>query len=313
VMPTALNNLAGFSTSHGLVSRTGMMWSSPSQENGGPMTRYVYDAAAVLDVIAGYDPADVVTQRSLGKIPDQPYTSFVDKNGLKGARVGVLREMFRSGPQHAEGNALAEQAIADFRKAGAIVVDPVLTGLDLIATQGDAGAAKYERAFAIDKYLSALPADAPIRTVQEMIAKGGSIVKPAIIEAAQITSLDHHKEVVAALKHQDVIRSALVGLMEKYQLDAIILPFMTVQTQDIPVATLTPEWRNNLSSYTGLPTIIVPGGFFPSDGMPLGIQFLGRPFTEPTLIKLAAGFEAATKHRKAPTLTPALPGESFNY
>src|SRR5258708_4352800 len=314
-MPTALSNPAGFPTSHGLVSRTGMMWSSPSQENGGPMGRYVYDCAAVLDVIAGYDAADVATQAGLGKIPDRPYTSFIAKDGLKGARVGVLREMFRTGPKHVEGNALAEKAIADFKTAGAIVVDPVLTGLKLIETQVDAGASKYEVALAINKYLAALPPTAPIRTVDEMIAKAGDVtVKPGIIEAAKLyTSLDHNKEVVAALKHQDVLRSALVELMDKYQLDALILPFMTMQTQDIPVGTLDNEWRNHLSSYTGLPTIIVPGGFFPSDGMPFGMQFLGKPFTEPTLIKLAAGYETATKHRKPAPLTPPLPGEKFDY
>src|SRR5882724_6325126 len=101
VMPTALANLVGFSTTHGLVSRTGMMWSSPSQENGGPMGRSVYDCAAVLDAIAGYDAADLPTQASLGKIPDRSYTSFINKDGLRGARVGVLREMIRSGAAHA--------------------------------------------------------------------------------------------------------------------------------------------------------------------------------------------------------------------
>jgi Asp-tRNA(Asn)/Glu-tRNA(Gln) amidotransferase A subunit family amidase len=76
---------------------------------------------------------------------------------------------------------------------------------------------------------------------------------------------------------------------------------------------MTLDTRNSISSYTGLPTIIVPGGFFPSDGMPFGVQFLGRKFTEPTLIKLASGYEAATKHRTAPKLTPALAGEKIIY
>jgi Asp-tRNA(Asn)/Glu-tRNA(Gln) amidotransferase A subunit family amidase len=317
-IPSTLSNLVGFATSHGLVSRTGMMWSSPSQENGGPMGRSVYDCAAVLDVIAGYDAADLPTQASVGKIPDRPYTSFVSKDGLRGARVGVLREMFRSGPLHQEGNALAEQAIADFRKAGALVVDPVLTGIDLIESQVDAGASRFEVATAINKYLSGLPANAPIRTVDEMIAKAGdTTVKPGIIAAnaaLKTGSLDHSPEFAAALKHQETIRNALVGLMDKYQLDAIILPFSTAPAPDIPVTSyFTHENRNNLSSYTGLPTIIVPGGFFPSDGMPFAIQFLGRPFTEPVLIKVASGYEAATHHRKPAPLTPALPGEKITY
>jgi len=319
VMPTSHNELVGFAMSHGLVSRTGQMWSSPSQENAGPMGRSVYDCAVVLDAIAGYDPADLATQASIGKIPDRPYTSFITRDGLKGARVGVLREMFRSGPLHAEGNALAEKAIADFKKAGAIVVDPVLTGLKLTEAQNDGAASRYEVAAAINKYLAELPPSAPIHTVDEMIAKAGDVtVKPNIIEANKALkkgSLDHSVELVAMLKGQDVLRSALVAVMDKYELDALILPFRTVQIEDVGLA-VDPhpdDSANHLSSYTGLPTIIVPAGFYPSDGMPFGMQFLGRPFTEPTLIKLASGFEAATRARKAPASTPALPEETISY
>ena len=314
-IPSANSNLVGFATSHGLVSRTGMMWRSPSQENGGPMGRSVYDCAAVLDLIAGYDPADLPTQNGIGKIPTEHYTSFVSKDGLKGARIGVLREMFRTGALHTEGNALAEKALADFKTAGAILIDPVLTGLDLIETQADAGASRFEVAAAINKYLSGLPADAPVRTVDEMIAKAGdTTIKPNIIKANQAGSLDHNPEFAATLKHQEVVRRALTALMDKYQLDALVLPFRTATIETIPVpGGFNHDTRNNLSSYTGLPTIIVPGGFFPSDGMPFAIQFLGRPFSEPTLIRVASGFEAATGHRKPAPLTPALPGESFSY
>jgi len=319
VIPSTLNNLVGFSTTHGLVSRTGMMWSSPRQESGGPMCRTVYDCAAMLDAMAGYDPADLATEAGLGKIPETPYTSFVGKDGLKGARIGVLREMVRSGPKHEEGTALFEKAVADFKAAGAVLVDPASTGLKLPEALQDAGAATFERADAIDKYLSALPPTAPIRTVDEMIAKGGKLVKPAIIEAAKIGSLDHYAPLMAAYKQQDMIRAALVDVMEKYQLDGVILPYRTVLTDDRPTAPNpaggggSKDAANALASYTGLPTIIVPGGFFGSDGMPFAVQFLGKPFSEPTLIKLASGYEAVSKHRKAPALTPALQGEVFDY
>ncbi|HMN43703.1 MAG TPA: amidase family protein [Povalibacter sp.] len=320
VIPTTLNNLVGFSTTHGLVSRTGMMWSSPRQESGGPMCRSVYDCAAVLDVIAGYDPADLATEAGLGKIPSQSYTSFVAPTGLKGARIGVLREMVRAGPKHTEGVALFEKAIADFKAAGALIVDPVLTGINLPAALSDAGAATYERADAINKYLADLPPTAPIRTVEEMIAKGGALVKPAIVTAAQIGSLDHHPQLVAAYRQQDMLRAAMIEVMDKYQLDAVILPYRTVLTDDRPTAPnpaggggSSGEAANPLASYTGLPTIIVPGGFFASDGMPFGVQFLGKPFAEPLLIKVASGYEAATHHRKAPALTPPLAGERFDY
>jgi Asp-tRNA(Asn)/Glu-tRNA(Gln) amidotransferase A subunit family amidase len=317
INPTTLNSLVGLAATHGLVSRTGMMWSSPRQEMGGPMTRSVYDVAAVLDAIAGYDAADLSTEASVGRVPDRPYTSFVNPRGLVGARVGVLREMVRSGPDHAEGVALFNQAVADFKTAGALVVDPVLTGLDLAAMQADADAADVERAAAIDKYLAGLPATAPIRSVAEMIAKGGALVKPAIIETAKLSALERNTRLTAIYRQQDALRTALLGLMEKYQLDGLILPFRTLTPWDIdhmPRNTWqNPEVRNHLASSTDLPTIIVPGGFWPSDGMPFGVQFLGRPFSEPTLLTLASGYEATTKHRRAPASTPALPGESFAY
>lgn len=316
--PTNLNSLVGLAVTHGLVSRTGMMWSSPAQENGGPMMRSVYDVAAVLEVIAGYDPADLATQDSIGKLPAKPYTSFVASGGLKGARIGVLREMVRTGAGHEEGVALFNQAVADFKKAGAVVVDPALTGLDLVGLQAGADTADYERAAAIDKYLAGLPPSAPIRDVDEMIAKGGALVKPAIVETAKYRGkLDRMPELQAVYRQQAALRTALQELMDKYQLDAVILPYRTLLPDDAanPPAN---SWqrrdvRNHLHSSTGFPTIIVPGGFYPSDGMPFGVQFLGRKFSEPTLIRLASGFEAVTQHRRAPTSTPPLPGEKFEY
>jgi len=317
VIPSTLQNLVGISATHGLVSRTGMMWSSPSQENGGPMTRTVYDAAAVLDAIAGYDAADLATQAGIGKIPAQPYTSFVSKDGLKGARIGILREMVRKGPLHEEGTALFEKSIAEFKQAGAQIVDPAMTGLDLPESQLLANAPNYERADAINAYLARLPETAPIRTVDEMIAKGGSLVKPAIIDAAKLGSLDHNAELISAMKHQQVMRDAIVSVMDKYQLDAVILPYRTTVDDDVGLPPNSGggrnESRNAIASYTGLPTIIVPGGFFASDGVPFAVQFIGKPFTESTLIKVASGYEAVGKHRKAPATTPALAGETITY
>jgi amidase len=315
-IPTAQNNLVGFATTHGLVSRTGMMWSSPRQENGGPMGRSVYDCAAVLDVIAGYDAADLATEASVGRMPERPYVSYIRKDGLAGARLGVLLDMVRTGPGHEEGGALFRKAVAAAKSAGATLVD-VRSGIDLVSAQSDAGASNYEVAVAIDKYLAALPPDAPVRTVAEMIEKGGSIVKSNIVEAAKShTPLERNVRLIAAYRQQDAIRELLVRLMDTWHLDALILPFRTYEVDAVGLSsahTQTPEARNNLSSYTGLPTIVVPGGFFPADGMPFGVQFLGRPFTEPVLIRVASGFEAVTGHRKAPSSTPPLAGETIAY
>ena len=318
IVPSTLNGLVGMCATHGLVSRTGMMWSAPRQESAGPMGRSVYDIAAMLDAMAGYDPADLCTQDSVGKIPAQSYTRFVKADGLKGARIGVLREMVRPGATHAEGVALFDQAVADMKKGGALVIDPVLTGIDLVQAQFTADTADYERATAIDKYLAGLPPTAPIRSVDEMIAKGGALVKPGIIETAKLRGkLDHLPELAAVYRQQDMLRAALTGLIEKYQLDVLVLPYRTAVPDDInhmPAETWQrADVRNHLASSTGMPTIIVPGGFWSGVGMPFGVQFLGKHFTEPTLLKVAAGYEAATQRRKSPASTPALPGETFTY
>jgi len=195
----------------------------------------------------------------------------------------------------------------------------VLTGLDLVNMQHTADTADFERATAIDKYLSGLPPTAPIRTVDEMIAKGGALVKPAIIETAKYRGkLDRMPELAAVYRQQIAMRTALEQLMDKYQLDALVYPNRTLLPDEAAHPPSGGGWqrssvRNHLHSSTGFPTIVVPGGFWPSDGMSFGVQFLGRKFSEPVLIKLASGFEATTHHRKAPVSTPSLPGEKFDY
>lgn len=318
VIPSALNNLVGFSTTHGLISRKGMMWSSPTQDNPGLMARSVYDNAVTLDIVAGFDPADLATQRMFGKLPTASYTSFIDKDGLRGARVGVLREMIRPGEDHAEGRALFERELAAIKAAGAVVIDPVLTGLDLPVTQLDASTSSFERAFAVRQYLAGLPSNAPFTTLEQMLATGE--LSESSVSSAKIPALERHPEFLARRKHQDTLRAALVGLMDRYQLDALVLPYRTVVATtlgNVPMAR-TPVARrananNSLHAYTGLPTIIMPGGFFESDGMPFAVQFLGREFSEPTLIKLASGYEAVAPHRRSPKSTPPLKGEIFSY
>ena len=318
VIPSTLNNLVGFSTTHGLVSRSGMMWSSPTQDNPGLMGRSVYDGAVTLDAVAGFDAGDLATQRSLGKLPSEAYVSFVNPDGLRGMRIGVLREMVRAGADHKEGRALFERELAAIRRAGAIIVDPVLTGLDLPTTQLDASTSRYERAQAVSDYLSHLPASAPIRTVEQLLATG--MVVGSTEDSLKIKALDRHEPFLAARAHQDMLRDALVSVMDRYQLDALVLPYRTnvaAPIEGVPTTPTSPARRgnqnNSLHAYTGLPTIIVPGGFFASDGMPFGMQFLGRAFSEPALIRAASGYEAVSRHRKAPVSTPVLAGEVFDY
>jgi Asp-tRNA(Asn)/Glu-tRNA(Gln) amidotransferase A subunit family amidase len=318
VIPTSLNNLVGFSTTHGLISRRGMMWSSPTQDNPGLMCRNVYDCAVTLDVVAGFDPADLATQRSFGHLPDGSYAAFIDRDGLRGARLGVLREMIRGGPDHEQGRKLFETTLAELRKAGAVVVDPVLTGLDLPVTQLDASTSSQERAFAVAQYLAGLPDSAPIHTLEQMLATGQ--VSASTVNSAKIPELARDRDFLARRRHQDMLRAALQRLMDENALDALVLPYRTAVAANlgtVPTTRTSPERRasanNSLHAYTGLPTVLVPAGFFASDGMPFALQFIGREFSEPELIKLASGYEAQTDHRRPPASTPPLRGEVFRY
>src|SRR5688572_17436983 len=129
--PTANNSVVGLAPSRGLIPRAGQVMTSFMQERAGPMGRSVYDVAALTDVVAGFDAEDLLTIVAPGETPSESYTTFLDKAGLRGARVGVFRDLFRKGPQHAEGVALVEKAIAQMKQAGAVIVDPVSTGTDL--------------------------------------------------------------------------------------------------------------------------------------------------------------------------------------
>jgi len=309
--PLSNNNLVGIAATQGLVSRTGQIMTSFTQERAGPYARSVYDMAAMLTVMAGFDAEDMVTAGSLGHIPEQPYTAFLDKNGLRGARIGVWRDLFRSGPKHAEGLALIDAAIVDVKKAGALVVDPVSSGLNLFDILTSARTNSDEAKFSYDLYFSKLGPGAPIRDVEELLAKGGSLVKPGIVESAKIPSLDHHPTHLAKLKTRDMLRKLAIDLMDRYQLDALIYPFKTEPAA--PHLENARESDNPFSSVTGLPALLMPAGLTPTANAPIALEFLGRPWSEPTLIKLASGFEAIAPHRVTPPTTPPLPGEKFDY
>ncbi|MBI2817515.1 MAG: amidase [Acidobacteria bacterium] len=311
--PAADSNIAGMIPTAGLVSRGGVIANSFTQERVGPLGRSVYDIAVVLSIIAGFDADDLLTMQGLGHIPSEPYTVFLDKRGLQGARIGILRDMFSKGPEHKEGLVLTAKAIQQIRDAGAIVVDPVSTGLDLFAALQDAGVYPFEGHTYKNHYLTRLGPDAPIHSLEEMVEKAGNIVSSAIrtwVERGPL-DLDHHKPYHAALKNQEMMRNALTGLMDRLQLDALVFPFKTLIAPKVGDARPFGS-GNRLSSYTGLPSVVVPAGFT-SEGLPIAIQILGKPFSEPALLRLAYAYEQISQHRKTPSTTPPLPGEESIY
>ena len=314
--PTSDSNLFGLATTSGLISRDGQMWSYITGERGGPLARSVYDLCVTLDTIAGFDDNDLWTANSLGKMPSEKYVTFIDKTGLKGARVGVLKDAYAFTPSTPEGLELAAKSVKTFEDNGARVIYDLTLGVDLPKSIAKAFPTRFERIHAINHYLSRQGPSYPIKNATELLLNHPEITpKEADVELIKHpVDLDRDPEYRAVLETKAGLRQAVIDLMDKYHLDALIYPHKLHPPLKIgPAKDRERQYTpNQLSPITGLPAFIVPSGFT-SDGLPIGFEILGRPWSEPTLIKLASGFEAVTKNRRIPPNTPPLSGESFDY
>jgi len=316
--PTSDGNLYGLASTSGLISRDGQMWSYITGERGGPMARNVYDLAATLDVIAGFDPFDMWTAQSLGKMPDQTYVSFLNANGLRGARVGILKEAWDFPPVEADVVELTRTSITLLGKAGAKVIDPVSLGFDLKQfAVANSLPSRYERIHAINHYLARQGANYPFKNAVELLLDHPGVpLRPATRESLEHPpDLNHDPEYRATLEGKAVLRQAVIDLMDKYHLDALVYPHRLRRAMLIGPRPTDSVYSDTiqLSPLTGLPALVVPMGLL-GDGNPVGLEILGRPWSEPTLIKLASGYEAtAGPVRVLPSTTPQLPGETITY
>jgi Asp-tRNA(Asn)/Glu-tRNA(Gln) amidotransferase A subunit family amidase len=311
--PTANNSVVGLAPTRGLIPRAGQVMTSFTQERAGPMARSVYDVAALTDVVAGFDAEDLLTIAAPGSMPSAPYVSFLDADGLRGARIGVFRDLFRKGPKHEEGVALVEAAIAQMKAAGAVVVDNVSTGIDLFPLLEDTRTNYYEAQFSYNLYFRRLGPNAVIHNMDELLEKGGDLVKPSIVRGyREFDSLTHHADFLARRDTQEMLKTAVIELMDKYRLDAVVYPFKSLPPEG-HLERGVEEKDNPFSSVTGLPALLVPAGYTRAENGPIAIEFLGRPFSEPTLFKLAYAYEQQSHNRKTPATTPPLPGERFEY
>jgi amidase len=314
--PTSDSNLYGLSTTSGLISRDGQMWSYMTGERGGPMARSVYDVAVTLDVIAGFDPADLWTGQSLGRMPAAPYASFIDATGLKEARVGVLKDAYALEPVTPEGLELAAKSVKVFEANGAHVIHDLSIGIDLAQYNATNFPHRFERLSAINHYLSRQGPGYPFRNAAELLLNHPNVKTRATDAQALKAPFDLDRNPEYRLLNEDRIamRRAITNLMDAHKLDAVIFPHKLHGPLRLgPPADPERMYQPNLiSPLTGFPAFIVPSGFT-ADGLPIGFEILGRPWSEPTLIRIAAGFEAATRNRRIPPHTPPLRGESFDY
>jgi len=308
VCPSNANSLVGIKPTLGLISRAGIIPIAHSQDTAGPMCRTVRDAAILLGVLSGVDSRDDATNASVGK-SSSDYTKFLDPVGLKGARIGVQRKSF--GFNDAV-DKLMNECIAVIKRSGATVIDPAD-----IPTQGkfddtELEVLLYEFKADLNKYLASLGPGAPVKSLKDIIdfnEKNRDRELPyfgqdIMVKAQAKGPLTEKKYLMALAKNHRMSRSqGIDAVMIKNKLDAIIAP------------TGGPPWPTDLangdhftggystaSAVAGYPHITVPAGYV--FGMPVGISFFGRAWSEPTLIKFAYAFEQATKARRSPKFLP---------
>lgn len=304
--PAAHTSLVGIRSTMGLTSRDGIVPLFLDKDIGGPMARTVADAVAVLEVIAGDDPADPVTADSRGHIPAEGYSRFLVREGLQGARIGVLRQLVTA-TAHPEVVQLFERALVDMRRQGAEIVDAVrIPEQDEIPL-----AARFcvRLKFDLNAYLASLGPQAPMKTLEEIIASGKfhPSIEKRMLDAQAEPPLAENERCQRAAEHGRRLREAVLRVMEEARLDALVYPTWNNPPRLIGDLN-TPHGNNSpwLSPPTGFPAITVPMGFVQGT-LPAGLQLLGRAWDEPTLIKLAYAYEQATQHRRPPASVPPLP------
>jgi Asp-tRNA(Asn)/Glu-tRNA(Gln) amidotransferase A subunit family amidase len=310
--PSAWNCITGMRPSAGLVSRGGVYGCWPEVFGSlGPMARTVKDLSTLLDVMVGYDPEDPITARGVGHIPDT-FTNFLDKSGLKGKRLGILREPIglNSEPGSEDFQKISEvfdRAVNELKAAGAEIIDPVVIPKinELLAKRSGAPGETDE---SFRNYYSR-SANPPFKTPEE------AIVSPDFAKVVK-RSQDRFKRKPDAAKHyeslraQDELMTHFLKVMADNKLDAIVHKAVEHQPTLIKDGIAPPfvdqKGAPHLNTFlVYVPTIVVPAGFT-RDNLPAGVCFIGRPYDDGNLIKFAYAYELATQHRKPPASTTGL-------
>jgi Asp-tRNA(Asn)/Glu-tRNA(Gln) amidotransferase A subunit family amidase len=300
--PAGHQALVGLRSTMGLVSRTGVVPLNLAADIAGVVTRTVADTALVLTVIAGPDPADTVTTSGGDHLSD--YSARLDRGGLKGARLGVLHHAYDTPTLDGEVKRVFDGAIGELRDLGAEVIDPAtIDGFDALRRgQGNCNQFKFD----LNRYLAGLGDRAPLHSLEEIVKSRR--FHPSIqvrLESAQAT--DDVPGVSPGCRSRDEfrqqLRDAVMKLMDAQQIDALIYPTWSNPPRLIGDLN-SPGGDNNqlFSPSTGFPAITVPMGYTRGDTLPAGLQFLGRAWSEPTLLRLAYAYEQATHHRRPPQL-----------
>lgn len=299
--PSSANALVGIRSTRGLISRAGIIPLSFTQDEAGPLAHNVEDLARALDVFVGFDPADPITAGGVAHIP-KTYTSFLNAAALKGKRIGILRQYFGTDAVHGEVNAVMAKNIDALKQAGAEVVDIQIPNLDELTA--DMATGEYETKAAFDLYIKNVGPKAAVKSYDEWAAGNLHPTIAAQAKAAQKGSMADPKYAAIFIR-RDNLRKAVLFAMAQNNIDAIAYPHQ--KRLVVKVGEEQVDRNGVLSNATGFPAITVPGGFSPATpeapiGVPVGLEFLSRDWTEGDLIGIAYAFEQATKYRKPPVL-----------
>ncbi len=308
VCPAQANSVVGMKPTVGLVSRFGIIPISHSQDTAGPMARTVSDAAILLGAFAGADPRDPVTEESSDHTHGD-YTSCLDEDGLRGARIGLARDFMGI---HPAVDIIVQECIESIEHAGAQIVDPVAIGNARALRQTEMIVFSYEFKAGLTAYLQRLGPDTPMRSLAEIIAfnqaHADSVMpffgQDRLLRSQERGPLSDAAYVEAQSRNQSLARDSIDGILDQHRLDAIVAPTggpagLTdwVNGDTHPLISSTP------AAVAGYPNITVPAGYI--HGLPVGISFFASAYQEPTLIRIAYAFEQATRVRRPPQFLPS--------
>ncbi len=311
VCPSSISGIVGIKPTLGLLSRSGIVPIAHSQDTAGPMARTVADAALLLTLLAGVDPSDSATLASRGHTRID-YTRSLDANGLRGARIGVARKKFFGYSEPAD--RVVNEAIAMMKSRGAVIIDPADIPTAGTFDDSEFDVLLYEFKADLNKYLAGLKPNIRARTLKDLIDfNERNRAREMPFFGQEIFVMAQKKGPLTEKKYRDALaknhrKSRAEGIdatMTKYRLDAIVAP---TGSPAWPIDLVNGDHFTGASStpaaVAGYPNINVPAGF--AYGLPVGMSMMGRPWSEPTLIRIAYAFEQATHHRKPPRFLPSL-------
>lgn len=308
--PASANDLVGIRPTRGLVSRSGVIPNSQTQDEVGPIARTVTDAALLLDMMAGYDPGDPITAFGRGRAP-KTYTHLLRADALMGARIGVMMNLFGNAARHGEVNRIMAGATVRMESLGATIVRFELPEYDTLAPSIDT--ASFEARTVMERYFSSLGPHAPVKSFAQLVAAKTSAVQKTLEAELGIVDGMNSQIYKDRMLNRDRLRLAVAKTIADLNLDAILYPMQRILVVPITAEDQT-ERNGTLSNGTGFPAVTFPAGFSaprPSApfGVPVGAELLGLDHTEDRLLAYAYAFERAASLRKPPASTPPLPHE----